>query len=103
VSQILTLYTTPVIYLALDRINRRIETTAPPTRRAGRRRRSRRHRRRAVMRQTSHTAHAVTLRCRSAAEASKGDGVSWLSSFEARKGSHLRMTVWLSSSKLAAL
>jgi multidrug efflux pump len=30
VSQILTLYTTPVIYLALDRINRRIETTAPP-------------------------------------------------------------------------
>jgi len=55
------------------------------------------------MRQTSHTAHADTLRCRSAAEASKGDGVSWLSSFEARKGSHLRMTVWLSSSKLAAL
>ena len=30
VSQILTLYTTPVIYLALDRINRRIEATVPP-------------------------------------------------------------------------
>jgi len=30
VSQILTLYTTPVIYLALDRINRRIETASPP-------------------------------------------------------------------------
>ena len=30
VSQILTLYTTPVIYLALDRINRRIETAIPP-------------------------------------------------------------------------
>ncbi len=30
VSQILTLYTTPVIYLALDRINRRIEKAVPP-------------------------------------------------------------------------
>jgi multidrug efflux pump len=30
VSQVLTLYTTPVIYLALDRINRRIETSVPP-------------------------------------------------------------------------
>ncbi|CAN5272082.1 efflux RND transporter permease subunit [soil metagenome] len=30
VSQILTLYTTPVIYLALDRINRRIEAAVPP-------------------------------------------------------------------------
>jgi multidrug efflux pump len=30
VSQILTLYTTPVIYLALDRINRRIESAVPP-------------------------------------------------------------------------
>jgi multidrug efflux pump len=29
-SQILTLYTTPVIYLALDRINRRFEKSAPP-------------------------------------------------------------------------
>ncbi|WP_371421446.1 efflux RND transporter permease subunit [Tardiphaga sp.] len=29
-SQILTLYTTPVIYLALDRINRRLEKRAPP-------------------------------------------------------------------------
>jgi multidrug efflux pump len=27
---LLTLYTTPVIYLALDRINRRIETANPP-------------------------------------------------------------------------
>jgi len=26
----LTLYTTPVIYLALDRINRRIEKAVPP-------------------------------------------------------------------------
>ncbi|MDB5617428.1 efflux RND transporter permease subunit [Tardiphaga sp.] len=30
-SQILTLYTTPVIYLALDRINRRFEKAVPPT------------------------------------------------------------------------
>jgi multidrug efflux pump len=30
VSQVLTLYTTPVIYLALDRINRRIEKAIPP-------------------------------------------------------------------------
>jgi multidrug efflux pump len=29
-SQMLTLYTTPVIYLALDRINRRIERAVPP-------------------------------------------------------------------------
>ncbi len=29
-SQILTLYTTPVIYLALDRINRRLENAVPP-------------------------------------------------------------------------
>src|ERR1700761_5247046 len=29
-SQLLTLYTTPVIYLALDRINRRIERAMPP-------------------------------------------------------------------------
>jgi multidrug efflux pump len=29
-SQILTLYTTPVIYLALDRINRRLERALPP-------------------------------------------------------------------------
>jgi len=30
VSQVLTLYTTPVIYLALDRINRKIEAAVPP-------------------------------------------------------------------------
>jgi multidrug efflux pump len=29
-SQLLTLYTTPVVYLALDRINRRIEAATPP-------------------------------------------------------------------------
>jgi multidrug efflux pump len=29
-SQLLTLYTTPVIYLALDRVNRRIEKASPP-------------------------------------------------------------------------
>jgi hypothetical protein len=37
---------------------------------------------------------AVTLRCRSAAEASKGDGDAKClrPSFEARKSAHLRMT-----------
>jgi hypothetical protein len=35
---------------------------------------------------------AFTLRCRSEAEASKGDGRVAASSFEARKSSHLRMT-----------
>ena len=41
-SQLLTLYTTPVIYLALDRINRRIEKAVPPVGdRNCRRRRSR--------------------------------------------------------------
>ena len=39
-SQLLTLYTTPVIYLALDRINRRLEQALPPAG-ARRRRRSR--------------------------------------------------------------
>ena len=29
-SQVLTLYSTPVIYLALDRINRKIEAAVPP-------------------------------------------------------------------------
>jgi multidrug efflux pump len=29
-SQLLTLYTTPVIYLALDRVNRSIENAVPP-------------------------------------------------------------------------
>ncbi len=29
-SQLLTLYTTPVVYLALDRVNRRIEKAVPP-------------------------------------------------------------------------
>lgn len=43
------------------------------------------------------SAVAVILRCRSEAEASKGGGVPLRSdlgraSFEARKGSHLRMT-----------
>src|SRR6188472_297310 len=34
-SQLLTLYTTPVIYLALDRINRRIEQALPPAESGG--------------------------------------------------------------------
>ncbi len=46
-----------------------------------------------MMEQLSNMGCAVTLRCRSEAKASKGDGDSWLSSFEARKGSHLRMTL----------
>jgi multidrug efflux pump len=29
-SQLLTLYTTPVIYLTLDRLNRRLENAVPP-------------------------------------------------------------------------
>ena len=46
---------------------------------------------------TSDTAlaRAVTLRCRSAAQASKGDGILLRPSFEARKRSHLRMTTKL--------
>jgi multidrug efflux pump len=34
-SQLLTLYTTPVIYLALDRINRRLEQALPPAESGG--------------------------------------------------------------------
>ena len=30
ISQVLTLYTTPVIYLALDRLNRKLESAASP-------------------------------------------------------------------------
>jgi hypothetical protein len=45
VSQVLTLYTTPVIYLALDRINRKIEAAVPPDESGSHRRRLREPRR----------------------------------------------------------